>query len=106
MNEQVPPDSLSTQQENELICEKLLGLKKHCDRPDCHDWRTADGNRYWNNPSFTTWADAGLILDALNNVVGWEPARARSNLGWLLKTGELTPFAVRAEALEYIRRQP
>lgn len=97
----VSPDELGI--ENEAICEKLLG------------WNRSSIVGYWfpsqehagtvRTPSFTTWAEAGLILEALKNVVGWEPARARSQLGWLLKTGELTPLAVRAEALEYIRRQ-
>jgi hypothetical protein len=116
---QPTPDELTA--ENELICEKLLGLKKHCDRPDCRDWYLPDDRRYWNNPSFTTWADAGLILDALREkalvtmtqlrdgvpqrctiVTAYEPANDGLHKGF----GATTPLAIRAAALEYIRSLP
>lgn len=63
MTTQRTPDEMSS--ENALICEKLLGLTKHCDAASCPDWRTADGKRFWSNPTFDNWSDAGLILDAL-----------------------------------------
>lgn len=113
--EQVPPEALSTQQENALICEKLLGFKKHCDEPDCPDWRTPTGQRYFGSPSFTTWADAGLIVSEFNRrklevdinidagecwVTIWNP-KPRSTT----KSADLPPL-IRAAALEYIRSLP
>lgn len=112
MNEQVPsPEALSTKQENALICEMLLGFKKHCDEPDCLDWRTADGKRYWKSPSFTTWADAGLILDAFKAkdcIVSLQFA----GKGGYCAVNDVSandtplPLAIRAAALKYIRSLP
>ena len=111
MSEQRTPEEeyvLQLHTENVSIVEKLLGWKRAGD-PDVPIWlKPATETRreeQWYTPSFTTWAEAGLIIDALQSVVGWEPARARSQLGWLLKTSELTPLAIRAAALEYIGRQ-
>lgn len=100
--------------ENALICEKLLGLTKHCDEPGCNDWRTADGRRYWNNPTFETWAQAGLILDVIERIgaptISWATSRGISG-GWLCQffqpyisaAGDSGPLAIRAAALEYIK---
>lgn len=100
---------MSEQAENALICEKLLGLQKHCDEPDCTCWRTADGARYWGDHSFDNWADAGRILDALKQA-GEKPrlfVRADGQwgcMGWGCGGVGVTAFAaVRAAALEYIR---
>lgn len=115
MNAQVPSDAMTTQQENGLICEKLLGFKKHCDRPDCHDWRSADDKRYWNSPAFTTWADAGLILEALrtHGLIAELQAREKEywfGICWPVSDNyvfdcrnESGPLAIRTTALAYIK---
>lgn len=64
MTEQRTPEAMSTQAENELICEKLLGWHR------CSPGSKGHRNGYqWQEerctPWFSTWADAGLILDAL-----------------------------------------
>jgi hypothetical protein len=104
------PDELAI--ENALICEKLLGFKRHCDKPGCLDWRIASGQRYWGNPTFTTWADAGLVLDALINL-GIGVDVGNSGGGWycdiysgLVPSESTGPLAVRAAALQYIRSLP
>jgi hypothetical protein len=105
MDAQRSPEDRVTQ--NEIICEKLLGwVKRPSDIPGISfsGWCVPNGPDE-STPSFGTWAEAGLILDALQSMAGWESARACSQFGWLLKTRELTPLAIRAEALEYIRRQ-
>jgi hypothetical protein len=122
MSEQRTPDELAI--ENALICEKLLGFKRHCDKPGCLDWRIASGQRYWGNPTFTTWADAGLVLEAwtaANNDYDIEgtstehglkiSARLRqikgiSYVGDFVGYGETAPLAVRAAAIKYIRSLP
>lgn len=116
MTTQRTPEELSTQQENALICERLLGLKKHCDDRDCPDWRTADGKRFWGTPSFTNWREAGLILDALAKA-GQRPDTSYYD-GWCcfvdancgddpdIKIFDTGPSAVRAAALAYIRSLP
>lgn len=123
-NAQLPPDELTA--ENELICTKLLGLTKHCGAPSCPDWRTADGKRYWNNPTFDNWADAGLILDALlGQFCAVEVCTAKWTDGEVRSGVQITPYdprerrtltthglplsgplALRAAALEYIRSTP
>lgn len=117
--EQGSPDALSS--ENALICEKLLGLTKHCAAASCPDWRTADGKRFWSNPTFDNWSDAGLILDALREkalvtmtqlrdgvpqrctiVTGIEFGNEGIHKGF----GGTSPLAIRAAAIEYIRSLP
>jgi hypothetical protein len=120
MTEQRTPDALSTQAENELICEKLLGFKKHCDRPECRDWYLPGGGRYWNNPSFTTWADAGLILEAFERRhADYDIERTETDTGYAstfrvftdrtsqktLRAGAV-PLAIRAAAIKYVRSLP
>lgn len=101
--------------ENVLICEKLLNWKReeHSGRVW---WNPPPINGAFNNsmfgvPAFTTWSEAGLILDALVNkgmtfdlyVDGqwsicfygkWKPA---------LRAEESGPLAIRAAALTYIQ---
>lgn len=112
---QPTPDALSTQAENELICEKLLGWEKVLMPEDnypafkrswCHDPIYA--------PSFTTWPDAGLLLEALAKR-GVAIRVGTSDPGmwgcWLIEhpcqaLATTAPNAVRAAALEYIRSLP
>lgn len=102
-----------TQAENEQICEKLLG------------WERRSHNKiiWWQPssmagefvpavlvvPSFTTWADAGLILDAIAKTtsgvyVAFMGHAWAVHIGfgqqWLANT---CPLAIRAAALEYIK---
>jgi hypothetical protein len=111
MSELRTPDELTA--ENELICEKLLGWKK---APWfggwAGNWDRPDGGMCAGTPSFTTWAEAGLILDALN--VRYDNAEVRGELSmlWIAKAGEHAaagdtgPIAIRAAALGYIRSLP
>lgn len=101
------PDELTA--ENESICSKLLGWERRA------NVGTADGRAIWwhhpattvgtPTPSFTTWAEAGLILDALQA----NHMRSLSlliSLSKILKGGLLEPADVRAAALAYIRSLP
>lgn len=103
-NTQRTPDEQSS--ENALICEKLLGLTKHCADEDCRDWRTAEGKRFWSTPTFDNWADAGLALNALQASELKPAGHACESLAHELIDGRLTPTLVRAAALEYIRSLP
>lgn len=103
MNEQRTPDELAT--ENALICVKLLGLTKHCDAASCPDWRTADGKRFWSNPTFDNWSDATLVLNALQRI-GADAVPWRRLLGVQLTQGLLDPESIRDAALQYIRSLP
>jgi hypothetical protein len=97
MSDQLTPEQFAA--ENALICEKLLGLTKHCDAASCPDWRTADGKRFWSNPTFDNWSDAGLILDALQELDAWDECSK-------LKFPYINPEAIRDAALDYIRSHP
>lgn len=105
--EQGSPDEMTTQ--NELICEELLHWK-----PTQRGWLKNDGYMYGGcgTPSFTTWAEAGLILDALA-ARGAEPTLEFNDDKWncyggypeesfFYAYGEDGPVAIRAAALEYI----
>jgi hypothetical protein len=111
---------MTTQEENELICEKLLGWKP--------ERRTVAGLvhvAWWDRgpgrsdtettPCFTTWVDAGLILDAMKDIAlqpmlyfhgggcdRWECSFATLS-GASLYFGNTGPLAIRAAALEYIK---
>lgn len=115
MSELRTPEALSTQAENELICEKLLGwtsdsLVKGRKWP----WLDRHGNRRVVTPTFADWASAGLILEALDD----------DGLAWILANGpdgdyefravphampdrvfyaETGPLAIRRAAIEYIK---
>lgn len=107
---QLTPDAMSTQQENELICAKLLGWEL---RPrfgnNPRELYRPDGSLANEPLTFTTWAETGLILDALaaRELV---PGLEHDGLEWIcalrdsMVTGANTgPLAVRAAALEYIK---
>jgi hypothetical protein len=111
--------AVTKQEENNLICEKLLG------------WTRVPGNQYTSNlpywqehdsirtPSFTTWADAGLILEALvsrgvyvsvhhgesgdnwKSVMHWNRYEKMS-----CKFAITGPAAIRAVSLDFIRSLP
>lgn len=95
--------------ETVLICEKLLGWKRHCDEPACDLWR-ADGQRLWFTPSFLTWEHAGLILDAVAERKTKVEADAKDC--WYVEISghgryaATAPAAIRAAALAYIRNLP
>jgi hypothetical protein len=113
MDAQRTPDELTA--ENELICEKLLGwklagrgtfgAKMWLDRPygdDGEQWHTVV------TPSFDNWADAGLTLDELQK----RSYDARGAADVLLELGDkligalLTPAAIRAATIKYVRSLP
>ncbi len=106
---------MTTEEENELICVKLLGLTKHCPGTECRDWRTQEGKCFYGTPSFADWASAGLILEALDKLaIGVEVGNfgiARDKSRWYCDiesigppttVADTGPLAVRAAALEYI----
>lgn len=101
MNAQLPPEDRVIQ--NEIICEKLLGwVKRPSDIPGISfsGWCVPNGPDE-STPSFTTWADAGLILEALqaNHERSFSVLRSLSKI---LKGGLLEPADVRAAALVHI----
>jgi len=118
MTTPVSPDESSTDAENELICEKLLGWRK-CSTfgAQCAGWTRPDSAAHSDNtPDFTTWAEAGLILDALSSR-SVDPTLEYSDGKWDCYGGDpfesfihayrdTGPLAIRAAALEYIRRLP
>jgi hypothetical protein len=121
MDAQRTPDLLSMQTESELICEKLLGWDKARVRGDgtVERWHIGTGSNYRSSatPSFTTWADAGLILEAFaplgGSVVMYVPHHEHH---WScsppggrdvpVTDADTGPLAIRAAALEYIRSLP
>jgi hypothetical protein len=120
MTEQRTPDELSPQQQTELICKKLLGLQvlhlPYSGTQTCTTWCDEKYKRFDFIDKFETWAEAGLILDALardkaySAAVGFDP---RSQHGdWCGAAGHHSahaasgPLAIRTAALEYIRSLP
>lgn len=92
-----PADDKSTQAENELICEKLLGWTGSIR----NGWRLPSGEAAipeFATPTFTTWAEAGLILEALQDV-----GARKLELSIQIGRGELTPQSIRSAALSYLR---
>lgn len=119
MTEQRTPDELTA--ENELICEKLLGWQRRkCFSP--YDGRFMgydflDGKRETTAPSFTTWADAGLLMDALAKAGQRPDVSCYDGTDWVClvnatdgdvipKVDKSAPLAIRAAALAYIRSLP
>lgn len=105
MNASVSPDELTA--ENELICEKLLGWIR-CLPGSKGARHGCTWSAYEDTPSFTTWADAGLILDELQR----RSYDARGAADVLVELGDkligalLTPAAIRDAALKYTRSLP
>lgn len=111
---------MTEQEENVLICEKLLGWEKHPDPDIVGWWRPPDGGAFISLihkefPTFIDWAGAGLILEALQ-LKGYINLHVRIGY-WRIEAGaidsdkELGPFAtgplaIRAAALAYIRDAP
>lgn len=110
--EQRTPEDRVTQ--NEIICEKLLGwIKRPSDIPGISfsGWCVPNGPDE-STPSFATWADAGLILDALAKA-GQRPDLGHYRDGeWhcmvnatddlVPQTFSTGPLAIRDAALAYI----
>jgi hypothetical protein len=112
MDAQVPPDTLSTQDENKLICEKLLGLKwTWIPHASLFIWADDDRQTFSCIRKFDTWAEAGLILEAL---ISHCPTLEYSDGKWDCYGGDpfesffhayadTAPLAIRAAALEHIK---
>ena len=94
---------LTFEQENEKLCEQLLGWRR-----EGVGWRLPSGEERVT-PCFTTWADAGLILQALrsrqlsvhlqSSLSSWWCCKIEANGHWCA-TG---PMSVRFGALGYLR---
>jgi hypothetical protein len=104
--------------ENDLICEKLLAWKRSGTGESWGMqrslWRTGS-NELRGMPSFDTWADAGLILDALHardvtfGVYRDGAGTSRWNVQIAMRAYAFAnsgPAAVRDCALRYIRSLP
>lgn len=95
--------------ENVSIVEKLLGWKRAGD-PGVPLWlKPATATRreeQWYTSSFDTWADAGLILDVLQGLGTAASYRALKRLDGAFYNCQLTPAAIRAAALDYVRSLP
>lgn len=104
MTEQRTPDELIA--ENKLICAKLLGWT-----PDDGGWIKSDGYMYGGcgTPSFTTWAEAGLILEALQKLTPMNLRWSHGAQYWFIdldydgKSDASGPLAIRAAAIAYIK---
>lgn len=123
-----PADDKSTQAENELIAERLLGWVRWQEPGEALKWKNIiDGGRGWSiedTPTFTRWSDCGLILEAferlhIGRAVSWQLHHCGDgrelhhvSLEWDIgddaskyAQGEAatTPLAVRSAALSYLR---
>jgi hypothetical protein len=118
MSEHRTPDTLSTQAENEIICEKLLGWKRVSSTATRSAyWREPSGGERLNTPTFTSWAEAGLILEALRarGLVCELQAREKEywfGICWPISDNyvydcreDTGPLAIRTAALVFIRSQ-
>lgn len=101
---------MTEQQENELLCEKLLGWKRAVRGAlsGCQFWDTEPTQL--RTPDFRTGDGMLLLLEALQaeykRTLAGPIHTVIASLGRLLANGELTPAAVRAAALEYARPLP
>ena len=94
---------MTEQEQNEAICERLLGWKRHdgVHAYPAQAWVTGDGQGAYT-PTFTTWEGAGLIIDAFK--ANWPASREQlKTLGGALILGYLSEEEVRAAALEDVR---
>lgn len=110
-----PADDKSTQAENERICEKLLGWERMSSAwPGPPRWndKTLLGSQWPTTPTFTTWAEAGLILEAMINrglaiEMFYNPSAKQWEVGDVPIAFECQdesgPLAIRAAALAYLR---
>jgi hypothetical protein len=113
--------TMTTDEENSEICLKLLGLKRVGTRycipgPNEIVWSIpSEMITRSGTPAFTTWAEAGMILEALaaKDVPFDLYQDGQWNVGFygLLKkrttpTCDTGPLAIRAAALAYIRSLP
>lgn len=106
MDAQRTPDELIA--ENKLICAKLLGWT-----PDDGGWIKSDGYMYGGcgTPTFTTWAEAGLILEALaTTLVYFEHGFDDTDNEWFCEIRPLHtiwatsgPLAIRGAVVEYLK---
>jgi hypothetical protein len=106
---------MTTEEENALICERLLGwIREECyghnGRSMGFVWKRGERD-YPGWKTFTSWADAGLILDALADKypVAWKTDagwHAHFDHEWEFTAHPTGPLAIRAAALEYIRSLP
>lgn len=118
--EQRTPDELNPKQQAELICKKLLGLQvlhlPYSGTKTCTTWCDEKYKRFDFIDQFETWAEAGLILDALSSR-SVDPTLEYSDGKWDCYGGDpfesfihayrdTGPLAIRAAALEYIRSLP
>lgn len=98
--------------ENVRICEKLLGWTRSLKINNVQMWHEAPQGIY--TPSFDTWAEAGLIMDALAKDRipfdlyqdgKWDVVFYSKYVTHGMRASDTGPLAIRAAALEYIRRQ-
>jgi hypothetical protein len=87
---------VTEQEENELICKKLLGWKFESQIDDGSDYWSDGTYNYFFTPSFETWYFAGKILDALQ---ASRDALVISQLQYKLGFGKLNPEEIRKAAL-------
>lgn len=118
---------MTEQEENELICEKLLGWVRGPTTSRVllgQAWQRANDPAVLRTPQFTTWADVGLILDAIvakggyyNLGMGsrdepkegpWVKLLIDSSAEWAKNygRGETMPEAIRAAVLDAIASLP
>ncbi len=103
---------MTTEGENELICEKLLGWERITSGEATGFFFPSPSAIACDAPSFTDWASAGLILEALDNEgLAWTFGNGPegdfecrvSNACDIHIYAETGPLAVRAAALAYLR---
>lgn len=109
---------MTEQEENELICEKLLGWTRITDprvslASDQPRWHTPEVAYAVPTPAFTTWNSVGLILEALAargvylHIEGYPSywsVRLENTRGRQVEEEAKTgPLALRSAALAYLK---
>jgi hypothetical protein len=97
---------MTTEEENELICSRLLGWA----REECYSqytglsmgfvWKRGEHD-YPGWQTFDDWSSAGLLLDAMQALM--QRPDLLAELADKLAEGNLTPAEIRAAALEHSR---